>query len=93
MTDKKRLITKILASVGLLAVLVLLGCLMLGGGNFELLKSAIKNEYTTEELRDLLRGFGWRGYITIVVLTMLQIMGLIRSVPGKRYRLSIASAN
>ena len=74
MTDKKRLTTKILASVGLLAILVLLGCLMLGGGNFELLKSAIKNEYTTEELRDLLRGFGWRGYITIVVLAMLQIV-------------------
>lgn len=44
-------------------------------------------------LDDILERTGLASAEAMPALTMLQIMGLIRSVPGKRYRLSIASAN
>lgn len=74
MTDKKSFLKKILVAIGVLGIVALLGWFMLSGDNAELLESIFAEEHTTEELRDKLRGFGVRGYITITVLAMLQVV-------------------
>lgn len=59
-----------------LAVIVVIGLLFLlafSGENFDLLMRLFKEDFTNEELREQLQGFGWRGYITITVLAMLQV--------------------
>ena len=70
--DKSKI--KILIAVGFLLILVLLTLLALSGGNLQLLKSLIANDLTNEELSDQLRDFGWRGYIVVAVLSLLQVV-------------------
>ncbi len=71
---KNNLRIKILTAIGAVAVIVLMGWFMLSGGNLELLLSLFDEKHTTDELRDKLMGFGVRGYITIIVLSMLQVV-------------------
>ena len=70
--DKSKI--KILIAVGFLLILVLLTLLALSGGNLQLLKSLIANDLTNEELSDQLRDFGWRGYIVVAALSLLQVV-------------------
>jgi uncharacterized membrane protein YdjX (TVP38/TMEM64 family)/1-acyl-sn-glycerol-3-phosphate acyltransferase len=44
------------------------------GDNFEILRSIFLEEHTKEELQDKLKDFGLKGYITISILAMLQIV-------------------
>ncbi len=66
--------TKILISFGLIVFFASLIFFFFSGGNFELLKSLFVQEHSNEELRDKLADFGFRGYITIALLSMLQIV-------------------
>ncbi len=65
---------KIYIAFGLVAFLVLLMLFMFSGDNFDLLKNILKNDLSKEQLRDKLNDFGWRGYITVTVLSALQVV-------------------
>ncbi len=71
---KKKTKFKIIAIPILILILALIMLLLFSGGNFELLKSIFLEEHTNEELRDKLADFGVRGYITIALLSMLQVV-------------------
>ncbi|MBQ8432794.1 MAG: VTT domain-containing protein [Clostridia bacterium] len=71
---RSKLMIKIYAAVGLLILLLLLGAFLFSGGNDELIRCILKNDHTNEELRDFLQGLGIRGYITVAVLSMLQVI-------------------
>ena len=71
---KRKTLKKVL---GLIAILVLLGLLalfVLSGDNFDLFRSLFLEEHTEDELRDKLNDFGIRGYITIIILSMIQVV-------------------
>ena len=65
---------KIYIGIALVVFFALLMLFMFSGDNFDLLKSIFLEEHTNEELRDKLMDFGWRGYITVVVLATLQVV-------------------
>lgn len=73
-TEKRKIVLKILGIMGLLVSLALLAWMLLSGGNLELLRSIFLEEHTNEELRDKLASLGIRGYITVVILSMLQVL-------------------
>lgn len=73
MLNKKTKI-RIMAIIGFLILFALLMWFLFSGGNLELLRSIFLEEHTRDELRDKLADFGVRGYITIVVLSMLQVV-------------------
>ena len=71
---KKKTNFKIAASAVLLLLFGLLMWLLFSGGNLELICSLFTKEHTKEEVREKLGELGYRGYITSVVLAMLQVV-------------------
>ena len=65
---------KIISSIFLLILFVLLLWLLFSGGNFEIIKSVFTEELTRDEIRERLASLGYRGYITVTVLAMLQVV-------------------
>ena len=61
-------------AVGLVLILALLALIALSGGNLQLIKSLIKADLSNEELSDQLKEIGWRGYIVITALAVLQVI-------------------
>ena len=56
-----------LISVGLMFFLF-------SGGNLEIIKSVLREDMSKDEIRDTLDNFGIRGYVTIGILSMLQVI-------------------
>ena len=65
---------KILIAAGLVIISALLVLFALSGGNVELLESLFTDNLSNEEMRDLLKDFGWRGYIAVTIFAMLQVI-------------------
>ena len=70
----KKIWIKLGGAVGLLVLLVLLAAFLFSGGNDELIRCIFAKDYTNEQLRDLLQELGFRGYFTIAILSMLQVV-------------------
>ena len=65
---------KLYITLCLVAFLGLLVWFVFSGDNLDLLKSIFVDHLSNEELRDKLSDFGWRGYITTIMLAMLQVI-------------------
>ncbi len=65
---------KLYIGICLAAILALVLLLAFSGGNWDLLRKLFTQEYTNEEMQDLLGDFGWRGYVLIIVLSALQVL-------------------
>jgi len=74
MVVKQQAKYKLLIVFSVTIVLALLILLALSGGNLALIKSLFIHDLSNEEMKDLLAGFGWRGYIVITALSMLQVV-------------------
>ena len=74
MADKQHRKTKILIAFCMIIILSLLALLALSGGNLALIRSLFVKDLSNEEMKDLLSGFGWRGYIVTAALSMLQVV-------------------
>lgn len=74
MTITKETKLKIWISAALVVILGLLMLFMLSEENMALLQGLLKKELTDEQLQEALRGLGLRGYITVAVLAMLQVV-------------------
>lgn len=72
MTKKTKI--KIYSVLGSIVLFALLLVFLFAGENFDVLKSLIFEKHTHEELKDKLMDFGIRGYITIALLSMLQVV-------------------
>lgn len=77
MVMKKETKIKIWASIGFAVAFVLLLWFALSGDNGALVKSLLYNDLSRDELRDTLQDFGWRGYITVTALALLQVIGAV----------------
>jgi uncharacterized membrane protein YdjX (TVP38/TMEM64 family) len=65
---------KIVMAVFLLLILTGLVFFLLSGGNYHTIKELFKKDITKEEVRTLLSSLGFRGYVTIAILSMLQVV-------------------
>ena len=74
MVIKRRTKQNILIGFILTIILVLLMLLVLSGGNLALFRCLFAQDLSGEETKELLAGLGWRGYIAISVLSMLQVV-------------------
>lgn len=74
MAVKKETKHKLYLAVISIVLFVLLMLFMFSGDNFDLLKSLLTSDHSNKELRDKLNDFGWRGYITITILSVLQVV-------------------
>lgn len=74
MAMQKQTKQKLYIALGAVVIFGLLMWLAFSGGNWELLKSILTENLSNDELREQLMGFGWRGYIVITVLSMLQVV-------------------
>lgn len=74
MTEQPQTKHKVLIAIAVALTVALLILLGLSGDNWDLLKSLFKNDFSNEELRDQLKGFGWRGCISITALSTLQVV-------------------
>ena len=66
--------TKLLILLGLFVLAIGLAVFLFSGENFDLLKSIFAEKHTNDELQEKLADFGIRGYITIAILAMLQVV-------------------
>ena len=71
---QKKTKQKLLIAIGVTVLLALLMLFALSGDNWTLLKNLLKKDFSNEELKEQLSGFGWRGYIVISVLATLQVV-------------------
>lgn len=69
---KKQL--KIWLTVAFIAIFIGLMVFLFSGGNLQVLKNLFRNDITKEEVRNSLNSLSWRGYITVGVLSMLQVL-------------------
>ena len=74
MSMKKATKTKIYIGISLIAIFILLMLFLFSGDNFDLLLNIVKHDLSNDQLRDKLNDFGWRGYITIVLLSCIQVV-------------------
>ena len=74
MTKIKKRKIKIALAIGFVFVFALLMLLLFSGSNADLIRSIFTDDLSQDEIQDKLREFGIRGYITITLLSMLQIV-------------------
>lgn len=76
MKEMRKSNVKLKICMGGIFLLVIAGLLafLLSGGNYELVKEAFKDGAPREDLQDLLADMGIRGYATIGILSMLQVV-------------------
>ena len=65
---------KIIAGLSFIPLIALLGWFLLTSENIEIIKTVFSEDLSNEEIQDHLAGLGIRGYITIAVLAMLQVV-------------------
>lgn len=65
---------KIIAGLSFIPIVVLLGLFLFTGENVEIIKTVFSEDMSNEEIQDHLSGLGIRGYITIAILAMLQVV-------------------
>lgn len=73
MVVKQHTKLKILIAFGMILILAVLMLIALSGGNLRLIRSLFILDLTNEEMKELLTEFGWRGYIVISAMSMLQV--------------------
>ena len=74
MLIKQKTKFKILATLLFLSLLLLLTVFLFSGKNYDLVRSMFLEEHTNEELIEKLDDFGIKGYVTVTVLAMLQVV-------------------
>ncbi len=74
MVVKRHAKLKNLIAFGAAVIFTLLILLGLSGGNLELIQSLFAKDLSNEETKEILAGLGWRGYIVIAMLSMLQVV-------------------
>ena len=65
---------KLLIGILAIPVVFLLGLFLFTGENVEIIRTVFTKDLTNEEIQDALRNIGWRGYITVAILSMLQVV-------------------
>ena len=66
--------TKLIAGLLMIPIIALLCLFLFTGENVQILKTVFTADLSNDEIQDMLSEIGWRGYITIAILAMLQVV-------------------
>lgn len=66
--------TKIVTGILIIPVIFLLGLFLFTGENVEIIKTVFTADLSNEQIQEMLADIGWRGYITVAILAMLQVI-------------------
>ena len=72
--QNQKLKLKIYSAIVFVVLFVGLMIFLFAGGNVKILQEVFKDDVTKEEVRESLEQFGWRGYITLGLLSMMQVV-------------------
>lgn len=72
--SKKIVMGKIYIVAIFLIVVTMIGFFLFGGENFQLIKSLFSSNMTEEQLRQTTQQLGFSGYLTLTLLSMIQVM-------------------
>lgn len=72
--NTRTLRNRLLSALFIVFLIGSLGVFLFSGDNFDLLRSLFLENHTADELRDKLSDLGIKGYITVTVLSMLQVV-------------------
>ena len=64
----------IIVTIAIIPILLFLGAILFTGENVLIFKTVFSGDLTNDQIRDMLAELGWRGYITVAVLSMLQVL-------------------
>ncbi len=65
---------KLISAIATILIVAGLLFFMFSGDNFQIVKSLFNDNLTEEEFKSLLQSFGWRGAVTLGILSMLQVV-------------------
>ena len=71
---KKSTKVKIFSIIGFLVLFLLLMVFLLSEENIEIIKSVFSDDVSSDQVHDILLGLGMRGYATVSILAMLQVV-------------------
>jgi uncharacterized membrane protein YdjX (TVP38/TMEM64 family) len=71
---KEKIKRIIITSILVLPIIFLLGKLLFTKENVLIFKTVFTKDLSNDQIQDMLSEIGWRGYITIAVLSMLQVL-------------------
>ena len=74
MTQQSSKKFKIITAIFFVFALAGLVILLFSGDNFKVLQILVKEDVTKEEVREALSSLGWKGYFTIGILSMFQVV-------------------
>ncbi len=74
---KRKIKRKIFTALALIFILAFLLWFLLHGENLEIIKSIFNGDVEKENIQDMLHNLGIRGYLTIVILSMLQVVTMV----------------
>ena len=66
--------TKVVTGILIIPVIFLLGLFLFTGENVEIIRTVFTADLSNEQIQEMLANIGWRGYITVAILAMLQVI-------------------
>ena len=71
---KGKIKNKIIMGIVIIPIIFLLGMFLFTGENVLILRTVFTKELSNDQIQDMLAELGWRGYITVAILSMLQVL-------------------
>ena len=71
---KGKIKNKIIMGIIVIPIIFLLGMFLFTGENVLILRTVFTKELSNDQIQDMLAELGWRGYITVAILSMLQVL-------------------
>ena len=71
---KSKIKNRVITVIALIPVIFLLGKFLFTKENILIFKTVFTKDLSNDQIQEVLAGIGWRGYITIAILSMLQVV-------------------
>ena len=71
---KSKIKNRVITVIALIPVIFLLGKFLFTKENILIFKTVFTKDLSNDQIQEVLAGIGWRGYITIAILSMLQVL-------------------
>ena len=71
---KSKIKNRVITVIAIIPIIFLLGKFLFTSENILIFKTVFTKDLSNDQIQEVLAGIGWRGYITITILSMLQVL-------------------
>ena len=71
---KSKIKNRVITVIAIIPIIFLLGKFLFTKENILIFKTVFTKDLSNDQIQEVLAGIGWRGYITITILSMLQVL-------------------